>query len=139
MRGPNKEEFVDIVNTAWVPAWLLCIQWGMPNPSKVSMSAVAGKGLTGRGGGGQGKEEDYFQQTVYEPAVADNTTKKTTHGSKGAMSASERVTTMGTLVNEGKAARPLQMQPSANVFDPYLMLGLTWIVPLLRATLMHLR
>ncbi len=139
MQDLNKEKFVDVVDTTWVPNWLLCKQWGMLNPSTVSMSAVAGKGLAGRGQGGQGKEEDYFRKTVYNPAVADNTTKTTTNGGKGAMSTSERGAAMGVLVDEAETAHPLQKRPFAEVFDPCLMLSPTWIYPLLRTTSIHLR
>jgi hypothetical protein len=79
---------------------------------------MAGKALASRGQDEQGKEDNYFWQMVYNLAMADKTTKTTTNGGKGAVSASERGAAPGTLVDEGKTAHPPQMQPSAEVFDP---------------------
>ena len=124
IRDLDEEEFVDVAETAWVPTRLLCKRWGVPVPSMV------GGGSDQRlsrqeGRGGQGKEEDYFRRTVYEPAVADrrrdgdNTTKtKTTtkNGGEVNASASDGGATTGALDDESDDAGPPPMRPSTEVF-----------------------
>ena len=117
IRDLDEEEFVDVAETAWVPTRLLCKRWGVPVPSTVGMSAV-----TGGGRGRQGKEEDYFRRTVYEPAVADrrrdgdNTTKTTTNGGEVGVSVSDGGATTGALDDESDDAGPPPTRPSAEVF-----------------------
>ena len=121
-RDLDEEEFVDVVETAWVPTRLLCKRWGVPVPSTVGTSAAAGVGSAGGGRGGRGKERDYFLRTVYEPAVADrrrdgnNTTGRTMNGGEVDAPASDGCASNGALDDESDDAGPPPTRPSAEVF-----------------------
>ncbi|KAL3811061.1 hypothetical protein ACHAXA_004572 [Cyclostephanos tholiformis] len=80
-RDPDEEEFVSVFETVWVPTRLLCKRWNVPVPSTVGMSAAMDVGSVSERGRRQGKEEDYFRQTVYEPAVAGR--RKDVGGERG--------------------------------------------------------
>jgi len=64
----DKEEWVRVTVTPWMPTRLLCKRWGVPVPSTAAMSAATGEEASG--GRARRKEEDYFRQTIYEPALA---------------------------------------------------------------------
>ena len=65
----DKEEWVQVSATPWLPTRLLCKRWGVPVPSTVGMTAEGGAAGT-TVGKLQNKEAEFFRHTIYEPAVA---------------------------------------------------------------------
>jgi len=74
----DKEEWVTVEVSTWLPTRLLCKRWGITAPSTVGMSE------TGKGGMVQSKEESYFRQTIMaeQPDVGSSNTKTPASGSK---------------------------------------------------------
>ncbi|KAL7533677.1 hypothetical protein ACHAXR_005381 [Thalassiosira sp. AJA248-18] len=118
----DKEEWVQVTVTPWIPTRLLCKRWGVPVPSTAGMSAAGAVGSAGRL---QNKEEEYFRQTVYEPAQRqkDEDTPKGSNGKKGGVSTSISTyhrTNAGimldTAIGEGDTDPP-PTRPSVEVFQ----------------------
>ena len=57
----EKDEWVHVTISTWMPARLLCKRWGVPIPADYQGEVASVK----RGG-----EEEYFQKTVFDPTVA---------------------------------------------------------------------
>mmetsp|Transcript_28258 Transcript_28258/g.60217 ORF Transcript_28258/g.60217 Transcript_28258/m.60217 type:complete len:492 (-) Transcript_28258:64-1539(-) len=125
IQNMDTEEWVQVTVTPWVPARLLCKRWGVPVPSTAGMSATSEAGAGGRV---QSKEETYFRQTIYEPALAgqrqkDGGATKKTNGSKEIVSTNEtsgrqtdHVITLDTLSEEVDRSPP-PVRPSDKVFQ----------------------
>ncbi|KAL7471435.1 hypothetical protein ACHAXS_011723 [Conticribra weissflogii] len=60
----DNEEWVTATTVAWLPSRLLCKRWGLPFPSSTNPSVSKDSRETGITG-----EEEYFRETVLEPAV----------------------------------------------------------------------
>mmetsp|Transcript_28569 Transcript_28569/g.51634 ORF Transcript_28569/g.51634 Transcript_28569/m.51634 type:complete len:960 (-) Transcript_28569:986-3865(-) len=118
----GKEEWVQVTGIPWVPTRLLCKRWGVPVPSTAGMSAT-GEGSTG--GKLQSKEENYFRQAIYEPAVAAQRQKgedvlKGSNGRKDAMSTSVNVghrIDHGIILGEEDDTGPPPVRPSNDIFQ----------------------
>ena len=58
----EQEEWIDVTITTWLPARLLCKRWNVPIPAEYGGADVSG--AVKRSG-----EEEYFQNTIYDPAI----------------------------------------------------------------------
>eukprot|EP00804_Cyclotella_cryptica_P027395 CCRYP_008826-RA/>CCRYP_008826-RA protein AED:0.00 eAED:0.00 QI:223/-1/1/1/-1/1/1/278/924 len=60
----EKEEWIDVTITTWMPSRLLCKRWGVPIPTNYDESTDVSD-MKRHG------EEEFFRTTIYNPAVAN--------------------------------------------------------------------
>ncbi|KAL7522962.1 hypothetical protein ACHAWX_007768 [Stephanocyclus meneghinianus] len=96
----EKEEWIDVTITTWMPSRLLCKRWGVPIPTNYEDSADV-SGVRRQG------EEEFFRNTIYDPAVANQ------HGQKGPNERSNNTTKELTTTNTADLNALVEVDDSA--------------------------
>lgn len=104
----NKEEWVQVTSTLWVPTRLLCKRWGVTMPSTVG-DIVAGS----LGGKVQCKEESYFRQTI----MADYPNEAPTESAKSTNNKGTKLDMQLDASLEGEDLGPTLDRPSQKLYQ----------------------
>ena len=107
----DKEEWVNVSVSSWMPTRLLCKRWGINVPTATGLMPSATSEL---GGKVQGKEESYFRQTIMadHPNAGNTTTTSASSTNRGVGMQLDNY-----FLEDGENSAPPPSRPSAEVFQ----------------------
>ena len=107
----DKEEWVNVSVSSWMPTRLLCKRWGINVPTATGLMPSATSEL---GGKVQGKEESYFHQTIMAdyPNAGNTTTTTASSADRGVGMQLDNY-----FLEDGENSAPPPSRPSAEVFQ----------------------